>query len=239
MNIFKVVGDDLILEAPYCEIYIPMYFFDPTNGYATDYVTTIKTLGVLNFNIFSNDKIIASEILNIPSFISLNVYDSEIKVVDLNEKVQCKVIKYVKGSVVCKSYIQKNPKDVMAFTSMVLNAGLPKNIPYDKLLGVWMNNFDMHGVNPGLDSNMIELIISVVARNPNAMEEQFNKVYGKNPNIDLYSYMLASIRQVCQYTATSTALTYEDMDSMITSSLNKSRNKSKESYTPIDDIMKY
>ena len=57
-------------------------------------------------------------------------------------------------------------------------------------------------------------------------------------DISQFDYQTASIRQICQYTSTFTALTFEDIDSMITTSLNRSRNKGNEVDSPIERIIK-
>ena len=54
-----------------------------------------------------------------------------------------------------------------------------------------------------------------------------------------YSYFPASVRQVCQYNSTFTAVTFEDIDSMITSSLNKAREKTPENTSPVEQVIKF
>ena len=46
------------------------------------------------------------------------------------------------------------------------------------------------------------------------------------------------IREICQYTSTFTAVTYEDIDAMITTSLNRTKTKAPEAYSPVEDIIK-
>ena len=75
-------------------------------------------------------------------------------------------------------------------------------------------------------------------RNPADLPQKFAAVAGKE-NVSDYGYATASIRQICQYNSTFTALTYEDMDSMITSSLNRSRENKKETVSPVEQIIKF
>ena len=49
---------------------------------------------------------------------------------------------------------------------------------------------------------------------------------------------MASIRQICQYTSTFTAVTFEDLDSMVTTSLNRERENIPETESPIEKIIK-
>ena len=73
-------------------------------------------------------------------------------------------------------------------------------------------------------------------RNPNDLSQKFSMVADKAGE---YDYATASIRQTCQYNSTFTALTYEDMDSMITASLNRSRNHTQETISPVEQIIKF
>ena len=50
--------------------------------------------------------------------------------------------------------------------------------------------------------------------------------------------MSASIRQICQYNSTFTGIIYEDIDSMITSAINRNRNGKEEGDTPMEKIIK-
>ena len=49
---------------------------------------------------------------------------------------------------------------------------------------------------------------------------------------------MASIRSVCQYASTFSAITFEDMDSMITASVNRLRDKKEESESPVENLFK-
>ena len=110
MGVFRSDGTNIYLDAPYCEFYIPMYFFDASkvNSFAEDNNETIKTLGIFNVGVFDgNGKMTAMRTMNLPTMITINVYDSETRDVTLSDgKTQpCKVIKYLKGAKVMSSAI--------------------------------------------------------------------------------------------------------------------------------------
>jgi hypothetical protein len=75
-------------------------------------------------------------------------------------------------------------------------------------------------------------------RNPNDLSQKFSRIAG-NEGVSDYSYFPASVRQVCQYNSTFTAVTFEDIDSMITSSLNKAREKTPENTSPVEQVIKF
>ena len=63
-------------------------------------------------------------------------------------------------------------------------------------------------------------------------------VAGKDDNVSDYDYKMASIRQICQYSSTFTALTFEDFDSMVTTSLNRTAEHKSEQESPLEKIIK-
>ena len=240
MSIFKIQGDDICLDTQYCEFYIPMYYFDTTSKFAEDLNDKIRVLGVFNVGIFTNGKLSKMEILNLPTMITIFVHDSEVREVKLsnNETVPCKVVKYLKGSKVMASRILEDDDNAKRFLQLITSGKLPTIIPYSKLLKVWRKNQKLTGVNFGVSSFYNELVLSTQCRNPKNISEKFSKI-ASDPGVGDYDYVLASARQIAQYNSTFTALTFEDMDSMITTSLNKSRNKEKERPSPIEQIIKF
>ena len=57
-------------------------------------------------------------------------------------------------------------------------------------------------------------------------------------NINNFDYVMNNIREICQYTSTFTAMTFEDIDAMITTSLNRTKTHSNETFTPIENLIK-
>lgn len=240
MSVFRSDGNHIYLNIPYCEFYIPMYYFDTTKRFAEDLSDKINVLGFFNVGIFENGKLKEMKTLNLPTMITINVYDSEIREVELtnHDVMQCKVVKYLKDAVIMQSMIFEDDTNSKNYLKYITSGNLPRIIPYSKALEVWRKNQEVNGVHFGVSSLYLELILSVMYRNPNNMTEKFAKIASKEGVTD-YDYTTASIRQICQYNSTFTALTYEDIDSMITTSLNKSREKVKEIESPVEQIIKY
>lgn len=240
MGVFRSDGENIYIDIPYCEFYIPMYYFDTTAGFAEDLNETINVLGLFNVGIFENGKLKELKTLNLPTMISIHVYDSELREVEMSnhEITQCKVIKYLKGAKVMQSVLFEDDTNSKNYLKAITSGKLPSIIPYSKALEIWKKNQIVNGVNFGMSSLYLELILSVMYRNPNDLSQKFSKI-ASNPNIGDYDYSTASIRQICQYNSTFTALTFEDIDSMITTSLNKSREKVKETESPVEQIIKF
>lgn len=240
MSPFRSDGSFIYLNEPYCEFYIPMYYFDTTKRFAEDLSDKIHVLGLFNVGIFNNGKLKELRTLNLPTMIDIFVYDSELREVTMSngETTQCKVIKYLKDAKIMQSMIIADDGNVKDYLKFLLAGNLPPLIPYSKGLQLWLKNQSMNDVNFGIASSYLELILSVMYRNPDDLSQKFATI-ASNHGVSDYDYAGCSIRQICQYNSTFTALTFEDMDSMITTSLNKSRDKVKERESPVEQIIKF
>ena len=240
MSVFRSDGNHIYLNIPYCEFYIPMYYFDSSRRYAQDLSDKIKVLGFFNVGIFENGKLKELRTLNLPTNIVINVYDSEMRDVQMSngEVLQCKVVKYMKDSKIMQSMIFQDDTNAKNMLKFITSGNLPSIVPYSKALEVWRKNQELNDVHLGVSSCYLEIILSVMFRDPNNMSQKFSAI-ASNEGVGDYDYKMGSIRQICQYNSTFTALTYEDMDSMITTSLNKSREKIPERESPVEKIIKF
>ena len=202
----------IYLDKPYCEFYIPMKYFEGVAGFATDFGSTIKTMGVFDVAFFENDKLTETKVMNLPSWITVYVNDFEIKNVKLpgdDTEVQCKVLKYFKGNKVMNSTVIQDSENAEMYLKFIV------------------------------PSVIEELILSATYRDKNDLTKKFSNTIGKDPtNVSQFDYKMVSVRQICQFTSTFTGVTFEDIDSMITSSLNRARNKTEEKPSPIEKIIK-
>lgn len=238
---FKSDDRYIYLKKPYAEFYIPNYYFEGVGGFATDLGQTIRTLGVFDIGFFKEGKLEEWKVMNIPTWIELFVYDSENRSVELPKmagSTPCRVLKYFEGSRLMDSVTVEDSTNAETYLSFVLSGKVPPSVPYNKSLELWQKNQALNDADLKVHSVIEELILSVSYRDKNNLGQKFAKVIGKDPSTSQYDYTMASIRQICQYASTFTALTFEDIDSMITTSLNRTRTKAPEAHSPIEKIIK-
>lgn len=251
MSIFRSENGYIYTNASYIEFYIPVYYFDPNTRFATRSSDKITTLGLFNVGIFENSKLKELRVLNLPATITIfaNPHITETRMVKLinGDEEKCVVIKYVKNSKVMLSTFFKDDGNAKMFMKYILAGNLPKVIPYSKLPEVWQKNQAISGVGFGLPSLFLELLLAAVCRNPdkpeekysNYINEKFKSPSDKNKKEFQFSYSSATIREICRYNSTFTAITFQDMDSMITASLNRSRKNAPEKHSPLEQIIKF
>lgn len=241
----KEVGDEVVFDGAYMEVYIPKYYFE--KGVANREGNIINTIGIFNFKIFSSeDKKDNAPIhmFNFSSFISTKPTDSyNTKITNLTEnsgEMDYTVLRYFKGDLFLTSVnlIQKSDNTVTFIN--LLNAGkLPTNIPYHKVITTELSNLEFNGVNLKVPATVLELIISEIYRDKNDLTKAFRYRAGSSENVSMYDYKPVNIKNIATFNSTFTGITFEDLDYNITASVNKARQGKKEAISPVEKTIKY
>ncbi len=235
-------GENIVFTGEYMEAYIPEFYFE--SNLAEEVGSRISLLGLFNVRVFNNKNTPGKlETVNLPTMIQSfpsEVVKQQIQLIpgEDDEVSSYYVAKYYKGDVFTESTIVQDAINAELFLKILTRGKLPKTIPYSKLLKVWQKNLSMSGVNLGVSSTILEIIISEIYRNKKKPEEKFAKAIGKNPKESEYGYRPADFREVCARNSTFAALTFEDKDQMIVSSININRYNKEESESPIEKIIK-
>lgn len=242
-NFLKDDGTNIVFTGNCMEIYIPEFYFE--RQIAAIEGVILKSFGVLPCTVFDvNMKEINSYMINLPTtliFYFNDIFDEKKvlrKGLKDEEPEPCKVLRYYKNEPVMPNTFQKNSSNVQMFFIDLLCAGKFDFVPYDKLLDVWHKNLELNESSLGLTFTAMEVILSEVYRNRDNPNEKFSLAIAKNPKISMYDYRASNIREICSRTSTFAALTFEDMDSMITSSLNMKNYNKKQVESPLEKILK-
>lgn len=239
MSIFRSDDRYIYLNAPYCEFYVPMSYFD--SKWMVQLSDTIKGLGLFNIGIFENGELKEIRLLNLPTSVEFFVYDTERRTMNFKgeENVQCLVLKYIKDQKIMESSTIEDSSSSEMYLDIILKGKVPPSIPYTKVLNVWIKNQTLNKVSFGVPSAVLEMILAVCYRDKNNMEQKFSTVIGKDLNVSEWDYKMAKIREICQYASTFSAMTFEDINAMITTSVNRTREKRYEMESPVEKIIKY
>ena len=239
---FKKDNNFIYLSDNSCEFYIPTYYFDDKYKFAVDEGKVIHCIGVFETAYFDDTgKVIERKMLNLPTWIDLTIYESTTKKLQLPNDVEeneYKVVTYYKNQKIMSSKIVKDADNVEGYIDFILKGKIPHNIMYGKTLDLWLKNQKMNGISLGVPSVELEMILSVFYRYINDPTKKFSTVIGGDKNISEFDYIMKNVRSICQYTSTYAGVTFEDIDSMITTSLNRTKRGDKELQSPTENILK-
>lgn len=242
---FTSDGKFIYLKAPHVEFYIPQEFFKSTSKakFAEDRGETIRVIGVFDIGIFDEKgNLKEMRIFKIPSWIELFSYDNEVRDVRLPKSdvdIPCRVLSYYEGAKIMSSTIIEDSDNAQAYLKLICAGKVPSSVPYSQSAQIWKKNQLMNGVHLGVPAVIEELILSVSYRSKDNLSLKFAQVIGQDDSTATdYDYKMASIRQICQFASTFSALLFEDFDSMAVSSLNRTRMKKPEAESPLEKIIK-
>lgn len=241
MEYFKKHDGYIWLEAPYAEFYIPKEYFDIPD-FAMNYGDHIDTIGLMNVGFFTNGKLQEMRILNIPTKTTIFVNDSEERFVQFPHgasDINCVVVKYNKGAQIMPDSVVQDSSNAEKFLDLINKGKLPTTLPYSKTFEIWARNRELNGVSlGGIPSVIFELILSAAYRYKKDPSKKFGQAAAEDPSITDYDYVINSVREICRNISTFTGVTYEDIDAMITTALNRTKSKKPEAYSPVEDLIK-
>ena len=233
-------SDGKIYNKSYCEIYIPMTYFDAKNKFATNNGLVISTFGLLFIQEFISGTPQGIKLLNIPTVININVYETEEGSIDIHGKnVKVLISKYIKDSFMFFEYVTQGREVAESFLSLVMNGKLPHTLDYAKLSNIWWKNLELSGVSFKVPSKIYEMIIAAIYRLPQNFKERFGEYYGKHSNSNGYKYSTGNIRDIVENSSTFAGLVYEDINRMITSGINNSIEGIEEPVSPLEKLISY
>jgi hypothetical protein len=234
-------GEFIIFHGAYMECYIPAFYFDSKLGEI--YGSDLRVFGIFNIRAF-NDKMqpLELETFNFPSMLTLYPSETEHKKLTLlkddEEPTEYIVGKFYKGGRVMRNAISQDSTNVELFINLITKGKIPRTVPYSQIIQIWHRNLSANNIKLGVVSSVLEAMIAQFYRDKSNPDKRFAQTIGNNPKVSETDYKPANIRELCARTSTFAALTFEDLDSMLTSSINISKYKKAEVDSPLEKILK-
>ena len=238
-NLLKDDGRNLIFQGHMLDIYVPIYYFD--SNYAEIIGSKVTSFGLLNCKIYDKDeKSLALEIIKLPTQIHMypsDIYEATVALYPHQTESKYKVLRFYRNDPVMDNFTQCNKLNIEMFTKIFFAGKLDDSIPYDKIIEIWEKNMEVNNIRLNVPITILGIIVSQHYRDKNNPDKTFAKVIGKDPTVSPYDYRRVNIREICSKN-TFAALTFEDMDSMITTSLNINSKNKVQDVSPIEKIIK-
>lgn len=223
------------------EIYIPQMYFE--KNIATNVGDTINSFGVVYYHILDkSEKVLDDGFFNLPIEISFKVNNMEAREENISGKYgeteKYVILKYYNNESIMPSIINQSSAWTEKFVNLIMKGNFDNNIPYDKLLKMWMTNMDLCNTDIGAPSVILEVMLSEICRHKKNPDTQFKNVIGKDPKVSPLEYVSMNARSIASRNSVFSAMTFEDMDSMITTSLNMKNYNKAQKESPIEKIIK-
>lgn len=236
----------LYLKSGRVELYVLQRYVDSKVTSIHDDI--VHTLGYCIYKFYKDRKDTKPSkigVMNIPTMVPFYPIDIRFKVTDTiwdgiykysNENVYM-VLEFEMGHRMMDKLLVQNLNNVTIFADLILGGKLDNNIPYDYISDAWMKNMIKNGIDLQVPASVIDLIIYELCRDIKT-NKPFGFVYGKDRTISPVSYKFANIREICASNSVFAALAFEDLNSMIDSSLNMTSQGKEQKISPVEQIIK-
>lgn len=241
-NFFEQRDEKIVFTGEFMEAYIPEFYF--TSNIAYEFGDVMKLYGI--FNYVNNPTGTSKDVVEtcfVPFSIITKPSSIEKRVIELikgNGEVEYRVFKYYNGDNFLQTrHMVKDVSNVEVFFKL-MNAGkIPNTIPYTKLIEMTNKCLSMNGINIPVPQVTLQAYISEICRDASDKSKPYRIKAGKSAKVDEFAYKPANLREISRVSSTFAAITFEDIDAMITSSIVRTRTGGRESYSPLEKIMKY
>lgn len=224
--VVKYLGEEL-------NIFVPDAYFESTLAEVVG--DRYFIFGILSAKAINKGKTEMSTI-NIPTF--LNFYPKQVEEAKDDDGEKYRILKFFKGDPVMDAQTRADSNVAQTFLKMLCRGKLPTTIPYDEYLNVWDTNLDSNSVKFNVGSVIKEIIIAEMLRTKGNPYQKYAVVKGKNPKADPYGYEPSNINKICSMSSTFSAVTFENMDEMIITSVNMKRYNKEQKDSPLEKIIK-
>lgn len=230
---FKIVDTKIVFVGDELLIYVPSSYLE--SSLAEPVGDQFSIFGILNVKCKNGNKV-EKATLNVPTF---NIFYPTNTFSDTDEEGnKALVMQFFKNDAVMDKSTRADMTNSQLFLQMICAGKLPASIPYGKLLEVWDTNLAANNMNYQVASTIKEIILAEMNRTKGKPQQKFSMVSGKSPNYDQHGYEPTSINKVCSMSSTFSAITFENMDEMIITSINMKRYGKEEKETPLEKIIK-
>ena len=228
----------ILVNVPYLEAYLPMGYFNRNiNSILGD---KAQVFGLFSFRVGNDKGEITKnspvEIFNFPSMMITQPDSMEKRSVQLHvdgESENYFVFRYIQGQpMMVTNKVVKSVANQEYIMDDMMGARLPKNIKYSDLPKIIFKNFEINGAL-GIQALVISTSFSMLARSKTD-GRAFRFTANSNNELD---YVLNNARNVCANESTMAAITFEDTDYMLASSISRKRMGMEQTKTPLEKLI--
>jgi hypothetical protein len=235
----KVEGDKAVFRGYKMEVYIPISYFESESAYIMS--NTVVTLGIFIVKTYSSETSSGATGRFLLPF-TINTIPDKMENVTAElygSTDNYKKLTYYNGDVFIDNVnaIAKL-KNLVDFIGMIHSGKVPKFIDYKDVAKIEMDLMELNSSSLGVNFIILHLIISEIYRQKNDITKPFRFSY-KADKVNELDYMPINLVDIPRVSSTFTALSFQDMDFAIISSVNKYRNNVADVESPVEKVIKY
>lgn len=208
----------------YFAFFVPERYFDGKNSAkAIIYGEYANLFGVLDYQLFTNTGKANGPVrcFKFPTVFLTKPTSIEkarnIKLAEWSNAQDYRVLKYEKNAqIVVSTKVPQDLQNVEFFYSLFLGGNLPTTIPYEELYTYLTENIELAGESYGLTNQILGVVVSEMARDPNNLEKAFRNSNAKH-------YTAINIKDIPKFISPYSAITSENWDEAV---VNAIENKS-------------
>lgn len=237
-------GNSVIFDGDYLDIYIDRDYFK--RGMAEHQGNYISTVGMFQFEIkteaqVKGDKPGVLKSIKYPNRMEFDYsehFTYEGKLGNEKKSLSYDVFRLTKGDkFLANVNIEQSAVAVKDFVFMLHGGKIPGFVAYSDIIKLYHDALNTNKVNLKSNSLTYELIISELCRAKSDIEVPYRKSLKKNPSE--YDYVSINLKEIPRINSTFTALTFENIDESIISSVKRTNTGGEETPSPLESVIKY
>lgn len=241
---FAEYGENLCLNVPYAEAYVPASLFTESSGsVAMEYGEGFKLVGIFNMRFFESDSVPRESaplrVFNYPNTIVTYPDSSTTQKLSLipgTEPDTYRIFRYYYGDIVMGSESVEAVANCTKFLTMITHGKIPETIPYDEFIHIWENNFKINSFNPGVPSVSLQMIWAEMCRSKKDITIPFRMEFGRG-NVSPTDYISTNMNNVASATSVFSGLSFERIGDKIASGINMTRSGAEQRRSPVEEIL--
>ena len=244
VNFFELKDDSMIFTKDYMEVYIPQNLFKKDLNEI--YGDIVHVMGIFNFRVGNKDGEIDKNskvyTFNFPSMFNTkpsSIEEKEMKLVTNSPTTKYYVLKYYKNDkMMVSTEIIQDISNLKVFINLLLAGTIPPTIEYESILKMFYKCMEINNETANVTGLVLSIIVSEICRFKKDETIPFRRIIGNNKyNVSQLDYKMCNYRQVCANTSTFTAITFEDIDTMLAYSINRKRYNKKSIKSPNEELL--
>lgn len=142
-----------------------------------------------------------------------------IKLVEWSDPGDYRVFKYEKGAqIVVSTKVPQDLQNIEFFYNLFTGGNLPVSIPYEDLYTYLVENIQLAGEDYGITNQLLGIIVSEMARDPNNLEKAFR-------NSKAEHYKAINIKDIPKFISPYSAIVSENWDESVVNAIENKSTK--------------